>query len=222
MALDPNKESAPKSQTPSVEPDLSQFEAQYFIQTRKEIDTEKQERNKLLNYALIATGASAIALAQIERSTDFLLSPWALALYLPLLLLISGIVAVRRMKLQQIFDRWNTLHGILEARKFTNQWTPIEKTVVQGIRSRRYLYEDLALHHGLSATVYGLMIVTMIRLISDGQGLWPVLIIAPILLHSSFTTFWLLRRFKSSDMLTQALSRSRKRKVHLRRWKRKC
>ena len=207
MTLDRNNESIAESQPSIVEADLSQFEVQYFIQTRKEIDTEKQERNKLLHYALIAAGASAIGLAQIERSTDFLLSPWALALYLPLLLLISGIVAARRMKLQQIFDRWITLYSILQARKLAKQWTPVEETVIHGFRSRRYLYEDFALHLGLSVMVYGLMIATMIRLISDQQSLWPLLVTAPVLLHSVFTTLWLLRRFRFSDRVSQVLSR---------------
>jgi hypothetical protein len=206
MSPDRNNESIAESQPSIVEPNLSQFEVQYFIQTRREIDTEKQERNKLLNYALIATGAFAIALAQIERSTEFLFSPWALALYLPLLLLISGIVAARRMKLQQIFDRWVTLYSILQVRKVANEWIPMEETVIQGIKGRRYLYEDFALHLGLSGIVYGLMIMTMIRLISDRQDFWPVLITIPILIHLVFTTLWLLRRFKFPDRVSQVLS----------------
>jgi hypothetical protein len=206
MTPDRNNESTAESQPSIVEPDLSQFEIQYFIQTRREIDTEKQERNKLLNYALIATGAFAIALAQIERSTEFLFSPWALALYLPLLLLISGVVAARRMKLQQIFDRWVTLYSILQVRKVANEWIPMEKIVIQGIKGRRYLYEDFALHLGLSGIVYGLMIMTMIRLISDRQDFWPVLITIPILIHLVFTTLWLLRRFRFPDRVSQLLS----------------
>ncbi|HUI08619.1 MAG TPA: hypothetical protein VL486_16585 [Verrucomicrobiae bacterium] len=45
---------------------FSQFEREYFVQTRKEIDTEKQERNKILNYAILATGAVSLVLSKPE------------------------------------------------------------------------------------------------------------------------------------------------------------
>ena len=38
-------------------PEMTDFGREYFIQTRKEIDTEKQERNKILNYAVNSMGS---------------------------------------------------------------------------------------------------------------------------------------------------------------------
>ena len=207
MTQDLNGEDTTGSQPSRSRPDIHQFEIQYFIQTRREIDTEKQERNKLLNYALLATGAFAFALAQVEGSTDFLTSSWALGLYLPLLLLISGIVAARRMKLSQIFDRWKTLYSMLQSSQFGQDWTPLEETVTKEIEGPRYLFEDFALHLGLSAMVYGLMIITMFRLISNGQGHWPLLVIAFVVLHLVLTTQWLLRGFSSPSWIGVVLSR---------------
>jgi len=178
-------------------PPISEFELQYFIQTRREIDTEKQERNKLLNYAVLATGAFSLALAQIEKSTQFLMSPWAFCLYIPLLFLISGLVAARRIKLQQISDRWLTLYDILRVREVAKDWISLEDTVVKGLKGKRYLYEDFWLHLGLSLIVYGLIVSVVVRLVqTQSSWRWMILGAVIILFHFLTTLRWLLTPIK--------------------------
>ncbi len=186
----------PENYSPSqdrVKPPISEFELQYFIQTRREIDTEKQERNKLLNYAVLATGAFSVALSQIEKSTEFLMSPWALFMYIPLLFLISGLVAARRMKLRQIADRWQTLYDIIHARNVAQDWVPLEDKVMEGLKGKRYLYEDFYLHLGLSLIVYGLIVLVVFRIFLTQLALKWVLFGAVIILsHFLITLRWLL------------------------------
>ena len=134
------------------------FEREYFIQTRKEIDTEKQERNKILNYAILAVGGISLALSRVGEPFVFLRSPAALCLYIPLLFLISVLIAARRAKLQQIADRWFVLETILRARGCAKDWISLETVVCQGLRGRRYLAEDLLLHLGLSMAPYLLIV----------------------------------------------------------------
>ena len=42
------------------------FEKEYFIQTRQEIDTEKRERDRILNFIVLILGAIGFALIREE------------------------------------------------------------------------------------------------------------------------------------------------------------
>lgn len=172
--------------------DRSSFQVQYFIQTRREIDTEKQERSNLFNYAVIPAGATiSLIVAQTQKATGFLSSPSACYLYGGLLFLTYGIVAARRAKLQQIYDRWLTLYCILLKTKNTD-WALLEPTVFDGFEGRRYLWEDWLLHFGLSALVYALALMTMA---SAGKH-WLCWVVLAIVVHLVITTCLLLRRFE--------------------------
>jgi len=137
---------------------LSPFEREYFIQTRKEIDTEKQERNRILNYGILVIGGIGVALSRVGELLAFLKSPTGLCLYIPFLVLVSMLIVARRAKLRQIGDRWFVLEAILKARKWPKNWVPLETVVCRGLRGMRYLYEDLWLHLGLSMGPYLLII----------------------------------------------------------------
>ena len=47
--------------------EISEFDKAYFIQTRKEIDTEKQERDKLLHFAILFLTGISVAATQIVK-----------------------------------------------------------------------------------------------------------------------------------------------------------
>src|SRR4030042_4280689 len=126
------------SRQPQKTHKFSPFEIEYFIQTRKEIDTEKQERNKILNYAIISTGGSSVFCLRIGGTIELLKSPSGLHVYIPLLILISALVAARRIKLRQIADRWFALYDFLSNRQKTKRWTPLERVVCEGLVRRRY------------------------------------------------------------------------------------
>lgn len=51
---------------------MSDFDREYFIQTRKEIDTEKRERDHILNIAIIVLGALGFAFIQKDESRQFI------------------------------------------------------------------------------------------------------------------------------------------------------
>jgi len=88
----------------------SGFDREYFLQTRKEIDTEKRERDHLLNFAVVILGALAFAVVQSEKAQQFLQEPYSLMLEISTLIILTSLFWVRRKKLQQISDRWYTLY----------------------------------------------------------------------------------------------------------------
>ena len=138
---------------------LSEFEIQYFIQTRKEIDTEKQERNKLLNYGVVATGALTLGIMQIDKSFEILSTPLSLLIYFSLQLFIFGIVVARRVKLRHIADRWETLYDFLQHRNLDRELLWLEKKVIAGFNNRRrYLWEDFVLYCSLNIIVFGFLL----------------------------------------------------------------
>jgi hypothetical protein len=171
---------------------LSEFERQYFLQTRQEIDTEKQERNKILNYAIVSLGVLALAIVRIDNPLAPLRSPAALCFYYPFLLLISILISGRRAKLRQIFDRWFVLRGILAARSEPKGWVSLEKVVCDGFDNKRYLAEDRLLHLGLSLIPYSL-----IGLVASGLR-WYLAIPAVLLAmaHLIGCDLWLRRQVK--------------------------
>ena len=181
----------PKGVAPQ-QPGLSEFEQQYFIQTRQEIDAEKQERNKILNYAIIALGAVALTFSRVDNPLSPLRSPVALCFYYPFLLFVSILIAARRAKIRQIFDRWFVLRGILAARSEPKGWVPLEKVVCDGFHDKRYLAEDRLLHLGLSLVPYSL-----IGLVASGLR-WYLAIPAVLLAtaHLIGCDLWLRRQVK--------------------------
>ena len=170
----------------------SDFEVEYFTQTRREIDSEKQERNKVLNFGILAAGGFSYALAQLGKSSDFLVSPSALAFYGPYLALITVLTATRRFKLQQIADRWFVLEEFLKTRHAPS-WMWLEACVCVGLRTRRYLYEDLWLHLGLSSIVYVLLTAVAAGLWSDVKYWRAAGVALIVILHFVLSVVWLTR-----------------------------
>lgn len=181
---------------------ISDFEKDYFIQTRKEIDTEKQERNKLLNYGVVAIGAVAAGLLQLESKVTVSPSPWLLLVCIPVLSLVTGLVAARRIKLHQIADRWIALYRIARNFNIEKEWKPLERTVITGLIKGRYLKEDLWVHTTLSLVVYGL-ICYISRSIFRPPYVWAVVLIVVLSLHLFLTTRWLNKPFLNVEELAR-------------------
>ena len=91
----------------------SEFEIAYFIQTRKEIDTEKKLRDTTLHFAILVLGAVCLAIYSSDDVLSLLRSVHGLALMGSAILLILGLFIVRREKLRQIADRWRVLNSML-------------------------------------------------------------------------------------------------------------
>ena len=187
-------------------PEMSQFEREYFIQTRKEIDSEKHERNTILNYAVIATGALSVIMGRSAESGQFFQSSDALFIYIPLLLLISALFSARRTKLRQIGDRWFALYDLLDVEGMLGKWTPLERVVCEGIARKRYLSEDLLQHLALSSVVYSLTgAVAWHAWRSDNLGVC-IFGSTVVVVHFGVTTWWLSRRLPLSQHYLKHLS----------------
>lgn len=112
--------------------DFTAFESAYFTQTRQEIDTEKRERDQILNFALLAIGALAVVIARVDTTLEFLRSVEGLVLEASALPVITTLCWIRRKKLEQIADRWYVLLWMIQHRmpehrvKETLEWRVVQ------------------------------------------------------------------------------------------------
>lgn len=160
--------------------ELTEFEREYFIQTRKEIDTEKGERDKLLNFAVIVLGALGFAVVQSDAAKEFLQKPHSLMLEVSTLIILTSLFWVRRKKLQQIADRWYTLYR-MAVRRLGKQCAAemMEAVVIRDFEKARYLRKDVVLNIALSLPIYTLLFVSAVGLTLHTimRVLIPVLIV---------------------------------------------
>lgn len=145
--------------------DMPEFEREYFIQTRKEIDTEKQERDHILNFAIIILGALGFAVIQSDQAKEFLKQPYSIILEASTLIILTSLFWIRRKKLQQIADRWYTLYR-LSIRYLGSKHTDesMEAIVIKGFEKARYLRKDAVLNLALSLPIYTLIFISSIGL----------------------------------------------------------
>ena len=139
---------------------------EYFIQTRKEIDTEKRERDHILNFAIVVLGAIGFAIIRTPYNKKFLIK-FNIVIFLievSMLIIITSLFWIRRKKLQQILDRWCLLNKLF-IRKFGQEELDytLENLVVKNSLSRRYLKKDLILNIALCLPIYSLIINQMIE-----------------------------------------------------------
>jgi len=188
--------------------ELTEFEREYFIQTRKEIDTEKGERDKLLNFAVIVLGALGFAVVQSDNAKEFLQRPHSLMFEVATLIILTSLFWVRQKKLQQIADRWYTLYR-MAVRRLGKQCADemMETIVIRGFEKARYLRKDVVLNTALSLPIYTLLFVSAIGLTPHNimRFLIPVLIVA---VHAS-VSFYLLAK-KMRDPFTGFISETQK------------
>src|SRR2546430_2291609 len=113
----------------------SEFERAYFQQTRTEIENDKRERDFLLNVAVVIVGGGTVVAVGGGLSPNKAFTSGAtLALVIPGLALISGLMWIRREKLKQIADRWEILYSLL-GRRLDSDWVSasLEARVVRGL-----------------------------------------------------------------------------------------
>jgi hypothetical protein len=95
----------------------STFVREYFMQTRREIDTVKRQRDLILNFAILVIGAVSFAVIKSQEARDFVKTQWeGAAVGVPALIFITSLFWLRYRKLQQIKDRWRVLHSIAESK----------------------------------------------------------------------------------------------------------
>jgi len=172
------------------------FDRDYFIQTRKEIDTEKRERDQMLNFAILVLGAIGFVIYQSETAQKFLREPEAMAIEIPALVIISSLFWVRYRKLRQISDRWFTLNRML-LRYFDEKRVEemLEGIVVKDLKEWRYIKKDIILNIALCLPIYGLLLIPFFRGWCPDQRWRLILTVVVIVAHSLLSSVVLGRKF---------------------------
>ncbi len=174
---------------------MGEFEQAYFIQTRQEIDTEKRERDRILNFAVLVLGAIGFAIAQSKHAQDFLEQAKAFMIEIPALVIISSLFWVRHKKLQQISDRWFVLHRLL------TRWLPkrdademLESVVVKSLPQWRYTAKDFVLNIALCSPLYALLVLQLFKGVSSGQSWRVAIAFCVVVSHLALSCAILARR----------------------------
>ena len=145
--------------------DFIEFDRAYFIQTRLEIDTEKRERDRILNFAVVVLGALGFAVVQSDNAQEIFKQPHSLAFQVSTLIILTSLFFARRMKLRQIADRWYTLSHMLKRYYGEDRAaTYMEVVVLRGFKHARYVKKDVVLCLSLSLPIYSLVGVTSLSL----------------------------------------------------------
>ncbi len=180
---------------------ISDFELEYFIQTRKEIDTEKRERDQMLNFVLLILGAIGFGVTQSETAQEFLQETDALFVELPVLFIISTLFWVRYKKLRQIADRWFVLHRIaLHCFGKERVAEMLEGIVYKDLTKWRYIRKDFVLNIAFCLPIYGLILIPLFNLYSGVRILRIISLILIVVLHFVVSSIILGRKIK--DPLT--------------------
>ena len=169
---------------------LGDFEQAYFIQTRKEIDTEKRERDHILNVAVVAIGALAFGIFRSENISEILVNPVSLGLQVSALAILTSLFFVRWMKLRQIADRWYVLnHMIQKPYNESHASKTLEAVVLRGFDRERYIKKDIILCLALSLPIYCLIIYSTQNITHEFgcRILTPVIVIGAHIIASLFT-----------------------------------
>ncbi len=143
----------------------------YVVQTRAEIDTEKRERDQMLNFIIVTVGGLAFAtfLKLPSPSSSGTWPPGTIfCIAVAAMIFVFGLFLVRRDKLQQIADRWFSLECLLKDVAALDSTAAmnnlLETQVCEQLRAKhqfpicllppRYLRKDLLLVSPLLAIIY--------------------------------------------------------------------
>lgn len=138
--------------------DLHAFERDYILQTRAEIDTEKKERDTLLNIAVGLLGIAAFGMWQNGKIDDVLRNEFTKTASVCVLLIITSLMWIRRKKLQQITDRWFVLRELIQSAKKQPDQRLLEDIVCEGLKKNTYSIKDTIVCLTLSLPMYCFLI----------------------------------------------------------------
>lgn len=123
--------------------EFTDAEKSYFEQTRKECDTEKIEKDKLLNYAFLVSGSAGI-LGLYKVNFDTLENSVLVSLIsTTIIFTISVLFKWRRQKIQAQAYRWKVLKELIDSKKNPNtNWRTLEDIIVAGIDKNKHGIQD--------------------------------------------------------------------------------
>ncbi len=175
---------------PSCE--VPNFITEYFVQTRREIDTEKHERDRLLHFAIILLGGLAVITIQRVDFPDVVSAPESILGQVGFLVILTALFWLRFKKLTQIADRWLALHRLARdygGADFLN--LSLEKTVIAGFKARRYIRKDLILALSFSFPIYLLLVRASWQFFHGNAWIRGTLLVLVVSLH--ILASWLLQ-----------------------------
>lgn len=198
LVADPRSADGCPRREPCPMSEPTDFEREYILQTRREIDTEKQERDHILNFAVVVLGAIAFAIAQNNDAEDFLRDPGSLYLEASGLVVLTAMFWVRWKKLRQIADRWFVLDRMM-VRHFGPSVAAelLESVVVRDLTGRRYLVKDVVLNAALSLPIYALIAQHAGAAAHAGDEWRAAMAAAVIAVHAGFSLLLLMRRARN-------------------------
>ncbi len=176
---------------------LSDFEREYFLQTRKELSAARRELDQMLYLIILVLGAIAFAMIQSDSSRDFFGEPYALIPLASALMIITSLFKIRRGKLQEMANRWFVLKEML-LRHFPDESIEqlLEGVVVSGIGQKQYVTSNVINHVILSTPIYFLLFVSA-QGFSLHMGFRIAIAASMVLLHLVVSSAILWRRLKN-------------------------
>ncbi len=147
--------------------DFDNFVQEYFIQTRKEIDTVKRARDQIL-YFVVLLLAGCIGLAKLlgkDAATEFSSN---CLIPLSALIVTSSLFWIRYRKQRQITNRWFVLYHI--AKKYLESFAEdsLESVVCRDLKEQYYYYNAILAQEFQAASRYFLSE----HLILKGDTIW--------------------------------------------------
>ena len=169
----------------------NKFELAYFIQTRQEIDTEKRERDHILNISVAVLGVLGFLAFRADDQGRILEERVLLALEVSVLLIITSLFYARWTKLQQIANRWFMLrrmirwfYGKARDKEF------LEGFVVSRLKKTDYQRKDMFLCLALSLPFYCLVVASSLSLPCEWRSTVPIIVVG----CHSLGSLWILSR----------------------------
>ncbi len=174
---------------------FTDFEKEYFIQTRKDIDSEKLVRERMFNYSILLFNAH-IAIYGILNEFDIsglTLNAFSFTFFIMLMLSISGLFYARHRKLVQIAHRWVILQSML-IKTFGEEYASrtLESRVMTSFTSKGYLLKDKILGLSLLIPTYMLFLIHC----SYSTPLLNIIAVMIVSLHMILFWFFLFQKIK--------------------------
>ncbi len=195
---------------------MSEYNIEYIIQTRQEIDTIRVQIDRYLWFALFVLCAVGFGAIDVDQSPVTNGEPSFLLICSGALVVIGTLFWVRRLLLQQIADRWFTLCKIFDIHDGNNsKCIPrLEYLVAYRLTNhnrKSYLRQEIRLCIALSIPLYGVMLATALSELPDRNPSWCLeASIAFVITHAVAMYFLLYYKKHLKDKTSRALGYNQK------------
>lgn len=142
---------------------MDHFTREYILQLHREIDTEKQERDRILHFTILLLTSYAIGVASELGNSSLLSWPSSIYIGIPLITIIDILFWLRIKKLFQIYDRWATLRNLVKHHPLVSIYS-IEEKVYRRRHTKIYSIKDTFIPIVLSLPIIGAISFSLLQL----------------------------------------------------------